>query len=474
MLKKLTVPRDHSNAHARLRTTPGPSLEPLKGIYTIATTTAALDIAETGLRGSVSHCLGGQPGPDIERTKRWTENGAVSVGLFDVVSSTDVDNDNDTSLDNATLEDSIFGPQYASTLRIVFIGVVIILSLVGNSIVCYRLLTSRRQRLLKTQVLFLNLALADLLVTVVTMNTQLLWEIVGRVWVAGDIPCRIFKVMQTYALVSSTYMLVGIAVDRHFAICSPLSPAPKPQILVATCWILSLVPSVPNLFAFRLVEVQEKQYCASVFYVYRDYTYVRQVYMAFVFALVFVVPLVALVVLYASVLLRLWKVASVSTPQSLPGRRVVNSPGLDRDRSTLPKVRVRTLKMAAAISLAFLVTNLPYMVQEMLLAFVPQVSLGPHAVAVFGVISASNSAVNPYIYLAFNGGSGSGVCGARVRGMWRRLTRSSASKRSTVSLRTQCTSLKAHNNKRAPAVVRLPLAHDLENCGMQEKVGEKD
>ncbi|KAH7931888.1 gonadotropin-releasing hormone receptor [Rhipicephalus sanguineus] len=371
------------------------------------------------------------------------------------------------------MEDAVLGPQYASTLRIAVIGTMLVLSLVGNSFVCYRLLTSRRQRLLKTQVLFLNLALADLLVTLVTMNTQLLWEIVGRVWVAGDIPCRVFKVLQTYALVSSTYMLVGIAVDRHFAICSPLTPAPKPRLVAATCWLLSLVSSVPNLFAFRLVAVREKNYCSSVFYVYRDYPAVRQIYMAFIFALVFVLPLVALVGLYASVLLRLWKLAAVATPQSLRARRVVNSPGRNPDRSTLPKVRVRTLKMAAVISLAFLVTNLPYMVQEMLLAFWPHVSLGPHAVAVFGVISASNSAVNPYIYLAFNGGSGSTVCGARVRGVWRRLTRSSASKRSTVSFRTQWTTLKVPDNKGALATAELPLAQDLENCEMQDKAGEK-
>ncbi|XP_065297775.1 gonadotropin-releasing hormone receptor-like isoform X3 [Dermacentor albipictus] len=317
----------------------------------------------------------------------------------------------------------------------------LVLSLVGNSFVCYRLFTSRRQRLLKTQVLFLNLALADLLVTVVTINSQLLWEIMGRVWVAGEALCRVFKVLQTYALVSSTYMLVGIAVDRHFAICNPLKPAPKPRMVAATCWLLSLVPSVPNLFAFRLVVVRGEHYCASVFYVYRDYTAVRQVYMAFVFALVFVVPLVALVALYASVLLRLWRAAATATPESSRARSAVaDSPGRDRDRSTLPK--------------------------EMLLAFAPGVSLGPHAVAVFGVISASNSAVNPYIYLAFNGGAGATVCEARMRGLWRRLTRSSASKRTTLSFRTQCSTLKTPDNKRLPAAAGLPLAHDLENCEM--------
>nr|XP_037273842.1 gonadotropin-releasing hormone receptor-like [Rhipicephalus microplus] len=269
------------------------------------------------------------------------------------------------------------------------------------TVVCYRLLTSRRHKVFKAQILFLNLALADLLVTVVTMNSQLLWEIMGRVWIAGDELCRAFKVMQTFALVSSTYMLVGIAVDRHYAICKPLVLAPRPRSVAAVCWLLSLLPSLPNLFMFRVVVVRDKCYCASVFYIYRDTTTaVRQIYMAFVFTLVFILPLCALVALYSSILFRMRKMAASNTRTT-------------SNRSTLPRARLRTLKMAVVIFVAFLVTNLPYMVQEVILAFARDVSLGPNMVAVFGVISASNSAVNPYVYLAFNGGAAGTSCDAR-------------------------------------------------------------
>ncbi|KAL1422361.1 hypothetical protein MTO96_022235 [Rhipicephalus appendiculatus] len=140
--------------------------------------------------------------------------------------------DNETTLDVATTitADEVFGPVYTSNLRIALIAVMLVLSLVGNTAVCYRLLTSRRHRVFKAQILFLNLALADLLVTVVTMNSQLLWEIMGRVWIAGDGPCRAFKVMQTFALVSSTYMLVGIAVDRHYAYLQATRAGPQASL----------------------------------------------------------------------------------------------------------------------------------------------------------------------------------------------------------------------------------------------------
>lgn len=59
------------------------------------------------------------------------------------------------------------------------------------------------------------------------------------------------------------------------------------------------------------------------------------------------------------------------------------------------------MKMTAVVFGAFLVTNVPYMVQEAILAFGNPGILDGNVVALFGVISASNSAINPYIFLYF-------------------------------------------------------------------------
>ncbi|KAL1422360.1 hypothetical protein MTO96_022234 [Rhipicephalus appendiculatus] len=182
--------------------------------------------------------------------------------------------------------------------------------------------------------------------------------------------------------------------------------------------------------------------------------------MAFVFTLVFIFPLCALVALYSSILFRMRKMvtANTRTPGGIrvalttsPTSRSPNTMAAlseTSNRSTLPRARLRTLKMAMVIFVAFLVTNLPYMVQEVILAFARDVSLGPNMVAVFGVISASNSAVNPYVYLAFNGGAAGTSCDARVRGLWRRLTCSSGSKRTTIAFRTSCSTLPTRRRKR--------------------------
>ena len=50
----------------------------------------------------------------------------------------------------------------------------------------------------------------------------MIWEILDREWMAGLVFCKMFKFVQTFALASSNYMLVALAVDRHRAVTEPL------------------------------------------------------------------------------------------------------------------------------------------------------------------------------------------------------------------------------------------------------------
>ena len=52
---------------------------------------------------------------------------------------------------------------------------------------------------------------------------QMIWEMLERKWLAGLVFCKMFKFFQTYALASSNYMLVALAVDRHKAVTNPLA-----------------------------------------------------------------------------------------------------------------------------------------------------------------------------------------------------------------------------------------------------------
>ena len=49
-----------------------------------------------------------------------------------------------------------------------------------------------------------------------------------REWLAGLVFCKMFKFIQTFALASSNYMLVALAVDRHRAVTKPLTVTGSP------------------------------------------------------------------------------------------------------------------------------------------------------------------------------------------------------------------------------------------------------
>ncbi|KAL1422355.1 hypothetical protein MTO96_022229 [Rhipicephalus appendiculatus] len=257
--------------------------------------------------------------------------------------------------------DDLLGPRYHKRVRISIIVTMIVVSIVGNGVVCCNLLVKHRhRRVSKARVLFLNLAIADLLVACVTMTSQVVWEVMGRLWIAGDAFCRFFKFLQTFALVSSTYMLGG---HRR-------GPAHRHRH--------------PTGAQSRPVEVGRRHVGGLVHAVAA-----QRIYMGFVFFMVFVVPLVLLIAFHTGILWTLWK-------HSATGRKVGQ-----QTTSSLPRAKVKTLKMTAVVFGAFLVTNVPYMVQEVILAFGNPGILDANVVALFGVISASNSAINPYIFLYF-------------------------------------------------------------------------
>ena len=67
-----------------------------------------------------------------------------------------------------------------------------------------------------------NLYLNELIVINVAAG-ELIWTVVDKEWQYGDVPCKLFKFFQTFGLTSSTYLVVAIALDRVWAIVTPLT-----------------------------------------------------------------------------------------------------------------------------------------------------------------------------------------------------------------------------------------------------------
>ena len=134
-----------------------------------------------------------------------------------------------TSYDDATVtrffptsgKPNVADAYFDKNIRIIVLAVEIIAGSIGGSFVCAWLWFNRRRHS-RVNVIILNVTLTDLLVVGYACGMQLVWELMERVWVAGDVGCRLMKWAQSFSMISSNYMLVILSFDRHQAIIWPL------------------------------------------------------------------------------------------------------------------------------------------------------------------------------------------------------------------------------------------------------------
>ncbi|XP_055044835.2 vasopressin V2 receptor [Misgurnus anguillicaudatus] len=148
--------------------------------------------------------------------------------------------------------------QALAQAEIAILGLVLALTTLGNGLVLWVLLR-RKKHHAPMHHFMVNLCVADLVVAFFQVLPQLVWDITER-FQGPDALCRSVKYLQIVGMFASSYMIVAMTVDRHYAICCPLQAyrggAPtrwNAPIMVA--WGLALVLSLPQVFIFSRTEV---------------------------------------------------------------------------------------------------------------------------------------------------------------------------------------------------------------------------
>ncbi|XP_026009779.1 vasopressin V2 receptor-like isoform X2 [Astatotilapia calliptera] len=142
--------------------------------------------------------------------------------------------------------------------EVVVLAVILVMALLGNGLVLVVLLRRRRHHNPLHQFM-LNLCVADLVVALFQVLPQLVWDAKGR-FPGPDFLCRLVKYLQVLGMFASSYIIVAMTVDRHYAICCPLqahrSGATKRwNSFIVLAWVLSLLLSLPQVFIFSRSEL---------------------------------------------------------------------------------------------------------------------------------------------------------------------------------------------------------------------------
>ncbi|WKX91000.1 hypothetical protein Q1695_009671 [Nippostrongylus brasiliensis] len=190
---------------------------------------------------------------------------------------------------------------YYNVLLTVVFFFVFTLSLMGNSLVIFTILSKTHRTRSITNFYLLNLAVADLLRSVVCMPLTLLSEIT-RCWLLGPLMCKAVAYLQPVGVCASAYTLAVIAVERYYAICRPLQSRKwktkkRALFTISLVWVFSFVCNIGSLFVFDSVPYRTQWTCDTTSGPLFDFLYQLYVTLVLLF-----VPLCAMVSLYGHVI----------------------------------------------------------------------------------------------------------------------------------------------------------------------------
>lgn len=141
-----------------------------------------------------------------------------------------------------------------ATVEVTLLSVIFFLTILGNGTVLLALWTRRcyggRMKLPRMYFFILHLSVADLITAFFSVLPQLCWKVTYR-FRGGPVLCKFIKFGQPIGPYLSSYVLVATAVDRHQAICYPLTycswTSRRAKAMVCLAWIVSLLFSVPQV-----------------------------------------------------------------------------------------------------------------------------------------------------------------------------------------------------------------------------------
>ena len=281
-----------------------------------------------------------------------------------------------------------------STSHTVIITVLYSLTLIGavtGNLLLIFIIVKRRETRTLTGFLFVNMAVADLIVAFFVLPATMANPYTRSKWLTGlfgDITCRGVYFVFHVTIAASILSLMFMAIDRYLAVLFPLrnfTTFRRPKLLTLVIWLVSVIAMVPAAVLWTV----DCGFCVAVFTVFgTDKMQGMRGYYLYLFLLFYLTPLSVISVLYGRVCFRLWR-------RQMPG--LVTSETERRRGATKRKV-VRTLIIITAV---FAVCWLPTQAYHLIFGF----HFGLHeqlpeiVMYMCFWLGHTNSAFNPWLYM---------------------------------------------------------------------------
>ncbi|XP_072391065.1 annetocin receptor-like [Diabrotica undecimpunctata] len=244
----------------------------------------------------------------------------------------------------------------------------------------------------------LHLSIADLITAFLSDLPQLGWEVTYR-FKGGYLMCKIVKYGQTLGPYLSSYVLMATALDRHQAICYPLTycswTSRRSKVMVYAAWAVSLAFCIPQVTIFSYIEVSSGVYdCWATF----EKDWGERTYVIWYSVSIFIIPLIVLVYTYSCICKEIWQ----SSESSLRPRSSQKGSSTKR-MPFISRAKINTVKQTIAVIVMYIICSTPFIVGQLWATIDPGNPFleGP-VFTILMLLYSLNSCVNPWIYLAFN------------------------------------------------------------------------
>jgi gonadotropin-releasing hormone receptor len=148
----------------------------------------------------------------------------------------------------------------SAMIRAIVLSAMAIVSLLGNIATMLNIHRNRsnrraiRHNCSAIYSLIFHLSISDVLVTGFCIIGEAVWSYTVA-WLAGNIFCKVFKVLQMFSLYLSTYVLVLVGIDRWVAVKYPmksLNTAKRCNRFLMVSYALSFLFSLPQVSTHNL------------------------------------------------------------------------------------------------------------------------------------------------------------------------------------------------------------------------------
>ena len=193
-------------------------------------------------------------------------------------------------------------------------SVTILVALTGNILIIF-IVSKRPETRSLTGFLFVNMAAADLLVTVLVMPMSVTIPYTKMKWlsgVIGEITCKGVFYSFFGSISASIFSLTFLAVDRYLGVVLPFNRFPRlrnVKFVIAVIWLVSMILMIPAAIVYKIDDGNGEVQCtpAPGFKdLFGHFPKGVTFFYTYLFLLIYFIPLLLISLLYGLVSRKLW------------------------------------------------------------------------------------------------------------------------------------------------------------------------